>query len=117
MLVSLRKESATWTKLSVKRPNTLRTTHKRLFKTSCSNGIMRSDEDGACLGECGNSNGATHVVGEDSESGAVRDHACGTELNGQSLLWRNEKCRDSWALMLGSSKLNIQQDPSNNTSC
>ena len=90
------------TKLSVKRPNTLRKTHKMLFKTSCSNGIMRSDEDGACLRECGNSNGATHVVGEDGESGAVRDHACGTELNGQSL---------------GSSELNIQQDPSNNTSC
>lgn len=56
---------------------------------------MRSDEDGACLRECGNSNGATHVVGEDGESGAVRDHACGTELNGQSLLLRNETCRTS----------------------
>mmetsp|Transcript_61966 Transcript_61966/g.98130 ORF Transcript_61966/g.98130 Transcript_61966/m.98130 type:complete len:523 (-) Transcript_61966:186-1754(-) len=43
---------------------------------SDSNGIMGSDEDGACLRECGNSNGATHVIGEDGESGAVRDHAC-----------------------------------------
>lgn len=90
MLVSLRKESATWTKLSVKRLNTLGATYKRLIETSCSNGIMGSDEDGACLRECGNSNGATHVIGEDGESGAVRDHACGTDRNGQSPLFRNE---------------------------
>ena len=39
-------------------------------------GIVRGHEDGACLRQGGDADGAAHVVGEDGEGGAVRNDAC-----------------------------------------
>ena len=40
---------------------------------------MSGHEDGACLRQGSNADGAPHVVGEDGEGGAVRNDACATK--------------------------------------